>query len=124
MAWKYFSQAEMACKCGCGEAPMDEDFMRVLDAIREDFGKPLAVSSGYRCPSHNAVVSSTGSTGPHTTGCAADVKVSGADAHRILELALQYGAMGIGVSQKGPHGSRFIHIDTIHSGNRPWIWSY
>ena len=31
---------------------------------------------------------------------------------------------GIGISQKGKHKSRFIHLDTIDSDNRPWVWSY
>jgi len=31
---------------------------------------------------------------------------------------------GVGISQKGKHKSRFIHLDTIDSDNRPWIWSY
>ena len=114
----------MTCQCGCGKAKMDDDFMRVLDAIREEYGKPMSVSSGYRCPAHNANVSSTGHNGPHTTGLAADIRVSGGDAHRLLELAMKYGIMGIGVKQNGAHGVRFIHLDTIHHGNRPWIWSY
>ena len=83
----------------------------------------MSLSSAYRCPDHNDAVSSTGRNGPHTIG-AADVKVSGAKAKELLMAACDAGATGIGVSQKGPHAARFIHIDRLEGDSRPWIWSY
>lgn len=118
-AW--FARHELACRC-CGQALMDAQFIELLDALREDFG-PIILSSAYRCPDYNAQVSSTGRDGPHTMGKAVDILVSGADAHRLLRLALD-DFSGVGVSQKGPHESRFIHLDTIAEGPRPWVWSY
>lgn len=125
MNLRYFSITEFECRCKCGRAPMDEAFLLKLDELRHQFGKPLAVSSGYRCSSHNQRVSSTGIDGPHTTGKAADLRVDRADAHRLLGLALSHGFTGIGVQQKG--GSRFLHLDTLTDGPRqprPTVWSY
>lgn len=121
----YFSEDEMKCK-GTGECKMDPQFMEVLDMLREDYGKPLVVSSGYRSPSYNAKVSDTGENGPHTTGKAVDFKVFGADAWNLLHLAYEYGFYGIGVSQKGPMESHFIHLDMLESPDypRPNVWSY
>ena len=123
--WHNFTADEMRCRCGCGRADMSPLFMDVLQTIRMQYGKPMRVSSGYRCPSHNAKVSSTGPGGPHTTGKAVDILVSGKDAHTLLQLCMAHmDVTGIGVSQKGAHDSRFIHIDTIEEGLRPWLWSY
>lgn len=122
MSWKYFSQAEMACKCGCGESDMDEHFMRKLIAMREEAAFPFVITSAYRCPTHNNTVSSTGYDGPHTTGQACDIAVDRGNAFILLELAFKYGMTGLGIKQKG--SSRFIHVDDLHEGVRPTIWSY
>lgn len=53
---KYFKQSEFRCKCGCGLDEMNETLIRVADRTREHFGKPIRVSSGRRCASHNAKV--------------------------------------------------------------------
>lgn len=119
-----FSKAELLCKCGCGMLPA-QDFMDKVQQVRDVFEKPLLVTSAARCPVHNAVVSKTGSTGPHTTGRAIDLAVSGADALRLVEIALEQGFTGIGVNQKG--ASRFIHLDDLSFAPgrpRPFIWSY
>ena len=125
--WTHFSHAELTCQCPCGQMEMDPDFMGRLEALRTAFGKPMRITSAYRCPSHNAQASSTGFTGPHTTGLAVDVSVSGQDAHELLTLVLHHGFSGVGVSQRGPHNKRFIHIDAIDNGSgriRPTVWSY
>lgn len=118
-----FSNAELACKCGCGLLP-PRAFMNKVQALRDAYGKPMHVASAARCPTHNAKVSSTGLDGPHTKG-AIDVEVRGGDALQLVGFALQHGFTGIGVSQKG--ASRFIHLDDLPNGPgcpRPWIWSY
>lgn len=122
--WQYFSIHELTCKCGCGRALMDRDFMAKVVAIRRELGFPFIVASAYRCPEYNARISSTGPDGPHTTGRAMDIRVHGHHAHALVRCALEHGITGIGVHQKGAHESRFIHIDTVANGPRPWIWSY
>lgn len=119
-----FSEHEFLCKCGCGRADMDPEFMDKLQAIRTAVGQPMKVNSGFRCPDYNAKVSSTGTAGPHTTGCAADISASGPLALKIVHLALMVGMTGIGVAQKGDHAKRFIHLDDSNIHRRPWIWSY
>tara|TARA_R110000823_G_scaffold223407_2_gene351540 strand:+ start:219 stop:590 length:372 start_codon:yes stop_codon:yes gene_type:complete len=119
---KYFSKAELQCKCGCEAALMDAQFIMMLEQLREKFNKPLLVSSGYRCPKHNNNVSGTGIAGPHTTGKAIDLKVDRGAAYELLKIAMDMGFSGIGVNQKG--NARFMHLDTINTGLRPTIWSY
>jgi len=95
-----------------------------LEQIREYWGKPMLLSSAYRCPDHNKNVSSTGENGPHTTGKAVDILCYGNDALELINLVTDVGINGLGISQKGAFSSRFIHIDGIETGNRPWAWTY
>ena len=107
-----FSVHEMACKCGCGNHEMDSEFMRMLQTLRDEMQGPLKVTSGFRCVNHNQMVSTTGINGPHTQARAADILISGERAMRLFEKARQIGFSGIGLSQKGDHASRFVHLDT------------
>lgn len=120
----HFTDAELACRCGCGTLPKP-DFMAKVEALRTAWGKPLKVTSAARCPHWNAIVSKTGDAGPHTTGRAIDFAVDRGDAYRLLKLALEQGFAGIGVNQKG--GGRFLHFDDLPDAPgqpRPSIWSY
>lgn len=87
----------------------------------------MFINSGYRCPAHNAKVSKTGESGPHTTGLAADIRISGKPAYELVAKAIELGATGIGLHQHGPRESRFVHLDTLANSAdypRPVIWTY
>ena len=109
---------------------MDPDFMSILQNIRDEMKRPLKISSGVRCAKRNAEVSSTGSNGPHvprTNGTqASDIVIAGADALRLIDIARKHGVSGVGISQRGTHAKRFIHIDTLSDEKhpRPTMWSY
>lgn len=122
--WRYFQVSEFACK-HCGQNLIDHQFVSELDELRHRYGAPLQVSSAYRCPDHNAKVSTTGRTGPHTTGRAADLLVDRGNAYKLLKIALEMGFTGIGIQQKG--AGRFIHLDNLPNAPgqpRPTIFSY
>jgi len=124
--WPNFSPAELACK-GSGRLVIAPAFMDRLQRLRDAFGEPLRVSSGYRSPAYNARVSSTGADGPHTSGRAVDIAIAGADAFWLLGLALEHGFTGIGVRQSGPWDGRFLHLDDLEEAPgrpRPRLWSY
>lgn len=130
--WKNFSGNELRCRGKCAacegtENNMSPDLMNRLQRIRDKMGVPLPVSSAYRCPEYNDKVSSTGKNGPHTTGRAVDIAVSGRTALVLVGMALEEGITGIGINQKGPVEKRFIHLDMCYDlprRPRPWIWSY
>lgn len=119
--WVHFTRDEMKCK-GIGECRMCPDFMDLLEKIRVEYGNSLIITSGYRSPEHNASVSHTGASGPHTTGKAVDIAISGKNAYKLIKTALENGITGIGVSQKGT--KRFVHLDALDGNIRPNIWSY
>jgi len=117
----YFSDDELRCKCGCGTLVFDEAFRKKLNEIRDDYAKPMIVTSGYRCPNHPNEVHKT-RTGAHGLGCAVDIAVSYEDAYRLLETALRHGIKRVGINQKGD--GRFIHLDSSTYHPSPTIWSY
>jgi hypothetical protein len=123
--WPHFSPAEMACTSS-GELCVDAAFMDRLEALRAALGMPLPINSGYRTPAHNAAVSETGEHGPHTTGHAADIRINGAAAVRLIGLAPSLGFTGIGIAQKGALDARFVHLDDLSypAFPRPTVWSY
>ena len=122
---KNFTTDEMACSC-CNVSDMDENFMKILQSIRDEMKRPLQSTSGYRSEKHNSRVSTTGKNGPHTHAKAADILISGADAMRLFAVAQRHGISGIGLSQRGPHNKRFCHIDSLTpaEGPRPTVWTY
>lgn len=54
------------------EENLKELVEKVLDPLRELYGKPIYVNSGYRCPELNKAVGGS-NTSQHMTGCAADI---------------------------------------------------
>jgi len=125
MIWDFFSEEELKCK-GTGECDMDERFISRLVKLRKDFNQPMIISSGYRHESYNQVIGGAKNS-PHLYGKAVDVLVSGKVAYRLMNLAMKHGFTGIGISQRGNHDKRFLHIDTMEDSNvhpRPWVWSY
>ena len=66
----------------------------VLDPLREAWGRPLIVSSGYRCPALNKAVGGSG-TSHHLLGMAADITTGNKTDNRklfqmIIDLKLPF----------------------------------
>lgn len=55
----------------------------VLDPLREIYGKPITVNSGYRCPKVNKAVGGS-ATSDHVKGFAADITCSNKKENAIL----------------------------------------
>lgn len=53
---------------------LEELISKLLEPMRKAYGKPLTISSGYRCPKLNQVVGGV-ATSAHKTGYAADIQV-------------------------------------------------
>jgi uncharacterized protein YcbK (DUF882 family) len=126
METEHFKEHELVCHCGCGKSDMDVDFMERLEDLRVWYGKPIILSSAFRCPSYNDKISTTGLNGPHTTGQAVDILVHGMDGYNIFRACFVFGFTGVGVNQKGSLGGRFIHLDNLTEPDhpRPRVWSY
>ena len=54
-----FKVREFACK-GSDVVLLDDELVVLLQCIREHFGKPIHITSGYRTAAHNAAVGGIG----------------------------------------------------------------
>ena len=97
---KFFSISEMtksdtARRLGIDNTPSDSIkknltlfIEKVLDPIREDWGSPIIVSSGYRCPELNKAVGGVKTSG-HMYGYCADLQVKG-DLRKFSNFVIEW----------------------------------
>lgn len=80
-------------------------------------GKPLILSSAYRCPHHPVEAKKKRpGTGTHCQGIAADVAVTGFDQVNLIAIARDLGFKGFGFANS------FIHID-LRDKEAKWSYS-
>ena len=80
---KHFKRSEFACKCGkCESIAVDYELVEVLDDLREHFGRPVVVTSGYRCIEHNRAIGGAESS-KHMLGIASDIRCVGVTPNAI-----------------------------------------
>lgn len=123
--WKNFSDKEFACRI-TQKCNMRPEFLDVLQAIRDDYAKPIFIASGFRDVTHPAEAEKE-RPGAHTLGLACDIRIAGVEAIKLIELAIKHGIQRIGINQKGQHGGRFIHLDIanqFYAGFPAAIWTY
>ena len=100
---KHFSEKEFWCRCSqcqkgdaemgippggmLGGVPENVKALveNVLDPLREKYGKPIKVNSGYRCPNHNLAVGGSMQS-QHMKGEAADIAPMDGDASELEKL--------------------------------------
>ena len=112
-----FRVREFRCRDGTDTILIDEGLVVLLQCIREHFGKPVHITSGYRTAAHNAAVGGSKSS-QHLLGRAADFYVEGVDVAAVAAYAetLLPSRGGIGRYPKdAAHPKRrtgWVHIDT------------
>ena len=112
-----FTVAEFACKDGSDPVFVDSSLAALLQKIRDHFGRPVVITSGYRTAAHNAAVGGSKSS-QHLLGRAADFYVEGVDVATVAAYAetLLPGTGGIGrYPAKG-----FVHVDVRKAKSR-WV---
>lgn len=92
-----FRAKEFACKDGTDPLFVDSELVQVLQAIRDHFGAPVVITSGYRTAAHNRAVGGAVYS-QHQYGRAADIRVSGVPVEQLAAYAetLLPGTGGIG----------------------------
>ena len=107
-----FKSTEFDCHGSgcCSSTLVDDKLVTYLQQIREHFGKPVNISSGYRCATHNKNIG--GATGSrHSKGQAADIYINGVAPAEIAKYAESMGILGIGLYETNSDGF-FVHVDT------------
>ena len=107
-----FRVSEFACHGSgcCTTVNIDEKLVECLQKIRDHFGKPVTINSGYRCATHNARVGGASSS-RHAKGQAADIAVKDVAPAEVAKYAESIGILGIGLYETAKDGY-FVHIDT------------
>ena len=103
--WCNFKPDEFRCSC-CNRLEVASELLDVLQKARNVLG-PLTLTSAYRCGDHNSKVSSTGLSGPHTTGFAVDIHVSNSQHRKQILSYFADKVTGLGIAKT------FIHIDLL-----------
>ena len=118
-----FKVREFGCK-GSDVVLLDDELVVLLQCIREHFGKPVHITSGYRTAAHNAAVGGSKSS-QHLLGKAADFWVEDTPVAAVAAYAesLLPARGGIGRYPKdAAHPKRstgWVHIDT-RAGKSRW----
>lgn len=107
-----FKVSEFLCKGSgcCTEGKIDPALVTILQKIRDHFGKPVHISSAYRCPTWNKKVGGV-SGSYHLRGQAADIKVEDTAPAEVAKYAESIGVLGIGLYETNADG-HFVHVDT------------
>lgn len=90
--------------------------MDYLDLVREAYGKPIRVSSGYRCPQLNDLVGGSSSS-QHKQGLAADLVVP--DLDRLFGVIRKLGGFDQLIDERPGGGSRWVHVSIAQEEGKP-----
>lgn len=108
-----FKVREFACKDGSDTILIDLELVKILQNIRNYFGKPVKINSGYRTSKHNVKVGGSKNS-YHVKGQAVDIAINGVHPVLVALYAERLNAGGIGVYKT------FTHIDTREKRTR-WV---
>ena len=88
---KEMTKSQTALRRGIDNEPGDEEQAnlqqlceQVLQKVRDHFGKPVTVNSGYRSPELNKAIGGS-TTSDHCKGMAADIEIPGVSNYEIAD---------------------------------------
>lgn len=113
---RYFKPEEFTMGDKVVYAHMNERFLKVLDSIRNNLGRPMTITSSYRTKEYNEEIGGAPNS-MHCQGCAVDVYIGNwtteekRELNRILlDMDLTFG-----------FAKTFVHID---NREKPKFWVY
>lgn len=123
---EHYSSWEFVCP---GDECLGQDrgrpstrLLAVLEGLRALVGRPIHITSGYRCPRHNAAVggvSPSEHTGDDDITNAADIAcLDSRERHELLRALFTLKVERIGI------GKNFIHVGVSQTLPAPSIWAY
>ena len=115
---KNFRINEFVCRCGCEMPPearqnIEALVANVFDPLREAYGKPIYVNSGYRCEKHNKAVGGVPKS-QHMLGQAADISVKS----EKLKVKSELETLASIIVQQGRFDQLIIYPTFLHVSYR------
>ena len=108
----HFRLAEFQCRC-CGNVQLHPELLVKLENLRDAWGSPLLLTSGFRCSRHNKKVNGAEAS-LHLRGQAADIVVLEDVQEEFIEAAEK-----TGFNQAIPYGKRnFVHLGIFGNDER------
>ncbi len=104
---EHFNLREFQCKCGCGTVKISSRLISMLESLRREMKVPFRITSGYRCPTHNAKVGGAKNS-YHVQGRACDIACPvGYTVEEFTHICLKHGFTGVGAYPS----QNFVHVD-------------
>jgi len=121
-----FTGNEFHCQCKsleCHKTWVSDSLITKLQAVRDDFGEGIIITSGYRCASHqaslrtNPLLKTASGKSTHEMGCAVDIRPVNLTTENMDELLVVLGrhfkSIGLAIN--------FFHVDTrLDKDKRRW----
>lgn len=109
-----FKVREFACSDGSDPIFVSDKLVQVLQAIRNHFGQPVNITSGFRTAKFNSTLKNASQFSQHLFGLAADIQVSGVSPADVADYAetLLPNTGGIG------RYATFTHVDVRTTKSR------
>jgi len=111
---KYFRLSEFACPC-CKRVMLHPKLLAKLIELRNILGKPVYITSGYRCTKYNQKIGGVVNS-YHCIGLAADIQVKNINLIELLEICENLDFNGIGFYEK----KNFLHLDVRPTKRSRW----
>ena len=116
---KELTKSDTATRLGLDNTPDEETIEnlkllceKVLQPVREHFGKPVTINSGYRSPESNAAVGGS-KTSDHCKGQACDLEIEGVsnpDLAQWIMDNLEYTQLILEFYTQGQPNSGWVHV--------------
>ena len=99
-----FKAGEFFCKCGkCEDQHIHMGHVQKLQEFRESLGKPITITSAYRCIVHNKNVGGSPRS-QHVAGTATDIVVRGMTPSEVADKCEHFDGLG--------RYNTFTHLDS------------
>ena len=115
-----FRVREFACRDGSDPLFVDSALVQLLQSIRDHFGAPVVITSGYRTAAHNKSVGGAKSS-QHLLGKAADIQVADTTVEAVAAYAESLMPDWGGVGRypvKAGRTKGWVHVDTRPNKSR------
>lgn len=116
----HFNTREFRCN-HCRELMIHYDLVLALERLRAEIGKPLIITSGYRCQAHNRAIGGVKSSG-HTKGYAADIALPSGFTMKLFRDTIWRTRKDTGIVRVGSYDGYQGKHNFCHVGiRRKWI---